>query len=1149
MLFITSLFLSAGLLCQDVEGKCYCVLPENGTQTLGECGSECYPLSYYVSNSSFLENNSLFVFLPGEHHLENVWNFTSLTNIRLEASCNGTMQCETSDYVNITCITNNSQSGLLFVNVANLTMAGLRFFNCGNISSGYETKHMVSSLLLVNVWNLNMSWVEIHNSTGWGMYCSMLLGDSVITHITVRDGHFSGNHSGGNIRFKYVDRHTDDSNHTVLVSDSVIQGGCENREDYKAYAGGIDIYLMTRRKIHMEFTNVTLSSNSGFDGGNVAITYTTLDNSWNSCVTFNSCKFLNGEAAHRGGGIFLEAMLKSGKSLSSPSTNQILEVTDSVFKRNRAKRVGGGMYLQVHENQNLTALAEAKFTDCYFSDNIVASPVTAQGGFAVHLVNFKLPGSVPHHLPQYGFIFEECSFYHNGPSVRSTSSLGCGVLYFAENGLTILTNVNITDNNCTGIAAAQSMIEMYGNITIQNNRGFNGGGLLLCANAVMFLTKGVKVYITNNRAQNYGGGIYAEYECSEAIAPCFYGTETDIESVFLIDNNASNAGGAVYGGSIDHCFTASNSVLVNGTKRVPFDDLFCIEGNSSLSTISSDPSQVFFCESKTFNKNRCTTTYYYPTDVYPGDVIHVYVVIVGQRNGTAPGVVSASFNESSSGRINFYKSERFQSIDNTESCKELSYAIHINGTSIQAREEYNLSLSVENGYFQTLSPKRFTQAYMNFNVIPCPYGFQMWDSKCKCLYELTRVLDHIRCDIEIQSFIRPPYPEWWMGFYNSTSIILSQYCPFDYCLQNGKSIDLNKHSQCAFKRIGILCGKCRKGLSNVFGSSECKDCSSHTLLITLALTLLFAIVGLFVPVLVGLLNLNVAEGAINPILFYVNIVRINKSLFFDPTCQNGRFCAEKFLKVFIAWMNLDLELDTCFYNGMNALGRTALQFVFPFYLWILTGLIIYFSRKFTLVSRIAGKNSVRLLATIILLSYAKLIRTIIDVMWHSNLSQLSDTNIIYYRSVWNMDGNVPYFHKKHLYLSLFAAVVAVLALPYTFVLLFIKYLKKYSHYQPLFWVVKWKPFFDAYTGPYRDKYQFWPGFLLLVRIFLFVAISSNVSEGPILNLTLICITAAILFLLNQPGVYKTWYLSLIESFTYFNLVVFCIGTAYALQQK
>ena len=93
----------------------------------------------------------------------------------------------------------------------------------------------------------------------------------------------------------------------------------------------------------------------------------------------------------------------------------------------------------------------------------------------------------------------------------------------------------------------------------------------------------------------------------------------------------------------------------------------------------------------------------------------------------------------------------------------------------------------------------------------------------------------------------------------------------------------------------------------------------------------------------------------------MNIVRINHSTFFD-SCKDGHVCVEKVLGVFVAWMNLDLELDTCYYDGMNALGKSALQFVFPFYLWILTGLIICLSRRFTLVSRIAGKNSVRLLA-------------------------------------------------------------------------------------------------------------------------------------------------------------------------------------------
>ena len=94
------------------------------------------------------------------------------------------------------------------------------------------------------------------------------------------------------------------------------------------------------------------------------------------------------------------------------------------------------------------------------------------------VVNFKLPGSVPHRLSQYNIMFEECFFQHNGMIRRDRDSLGCGVFYNSENGLTILHNVIIMENKCIAIAAAQSTIEMYGTIIIQNNTGFNGGGLL-----------------------------------------------------------------------------------------------------------------------------------------------------------------------------------------------------------------------------------------------------------------------------------------------------------------------------------------------------------------------------------------------------------------------------------------------------------------------------------------------------------------------------------------------------------------------------------------------------------------------------------------------------------------------------------------------
>ena len=69
----------------------------------------------------------------------------------------------------------------------------------------------------------------------------------------------------------------------------------------------------------------------------------------------------------------------------------------------------------------------------------------------------------------------------------------------------------------------------------------------------------------------------------------------------------------------------------------------------------------------------------------------------------------------------------------------------------------------------------------------------------------------------------------------------------------------------------------------------------------------------------------------------MNVVRINDSVYFG-SCKEGNTCLQELLRVFVAWMNLDLEIDTCYYKGMTAIGKTALQFVFPFYLWFLCGL-------------------------------------------------------------------------------------------------------------------------------------------------------------------------------------------------------------------
>ena len=152
----------------------------------------------------------------------------------------------------------------------------------------------------------------------------------------------------------------------------------------------------------------------------------------------------------------------------------------------------------------------------------------------------------------------------------------------------------------------------------------------------------------------------------------------------------------------------------------------------------------------------------------------------------------------------------------------------------------------------------------------------------------------------------------------------------------------------------------------------------------------FALLGIVLVFLLGVLDLTVSEGTLNAIVFYMNIVRFNSSIFLQHSNRHNTLTSV--LSVFVAWMNLDFGIEVCFYNGMSALQKTWFQFVFPFYLWFLAGLIIFLSRRSTFIVSLFGKNSVKLLATLILLSYSKLLRTIIDTFTYTTISYSNGTH-------------------------------------------------------------------------------------------------------------------------------------------------------------
>ena len=340
-------------------------------------------------------------------------------------------------------------------------------------------------------------------------------------------------------------------------------------------------------------------------------------------------------------------------------------------------------------------------------------------------------------------------------------------------------------------------------------------------------------------------------------------------------------------------------------------------------------------------------------------------------------------------------------------------------------------------------------------------SFWIHSNKCDCV-QLLQHMPTVECDIDGQIITRAG--SVWMEVDDNQTIATSQYCPLNYCKNDSIQLTLNDmynastispDSQCNYKHSGILCGSCLPGLSLALGSEQCLHCSNAYI----SLILPFALAGMLVVLFIKVLDITVCHGAINGLIFYANIIGANKHLYYNQSDINP-------MTLFISWFNLDFGIETCFNNGLTAYARTWLQFIFPIYIWCIAGAIIFLANHSKRMAMISGNNGVPVLATLFLLSYAKLFNTIISVISYTKLYTTQGQ-----RLVWTVDGNIDYLGPKHA--PLFAVAVIVLLflwLPYTLILLLGKYLNKINFRLITRHLLKLKPFLDANYAPFNDRH-------------------------------------------------------------------------------
>ena len=415
-----------------------------------------------------------------------------------------------------------------------------------------------------------------------------------------------------------------------------------------------------------------------------------------------------------------------------------------------------------------------------------------------------------------------------------------------------------------------------------------------------------------------------------------------------------------------------------------------------------------------------------------------------------------------------------------------------------------------------------TPTVVEVTLLPCEPGFTLISNsstgvmECSCSEFLTSF--GVVCDASDGTVTRNKTN--WIGVYKSTHPALASSCPMDYCNSAIDKVSLASPGDlCNGGRTGIICGSCHGNHSVIFGSSQCTICSNMWL-ITLVM---FAVLGALLMAALFFLNLTVTQGTLYGLIFYANIIQVNSSIFFYQAIPS--------LQMIVSFMNLDLGVPMCFYDGMDDADKAGLQFVFPSYLLILTLIVIVtchycLQRSPTTTTSsclyrfpiIIGERAVGVLCTLIYLSYSKLLRTVIDIFTYSTV-HLSSGDMY----VWFYDGNMEYLQGKHATLFVIAVVTCILfLLPYTFALTFIPIIEQYSEHNRLFNYLskkanQIKPMNDAHYAPYKGEWRWWLGARLWLVVVLYSLNPVYSSDNPSLLLS-IQATLVMLFMLVQANI-------------------------------
>ena len=692
------------------------------------------------------------------------------------------------------------------------------------------------------------------------------------------------------------------------------------------------------------------------------------------------------------------------------------------------------------------------------------------------------------------------------------------------------------------------------------NSGRLGGAINLEQNSkISLLDNGFhnefKISFIKNTA-DYGGAIYIQeysicgsqyFSRHSTQTECFLMAFVELNKMKVLINFSKNrakiSGPSIFGGLLDRCTVnplyTENALDLLQTKT-QFSSLSAflylkMLSNIHPSQISSEPVRLCYCVHNSVN---CSSEIH-SVSLQRGEPLHLSIAAVDQVNNT----INATVHTVISSAKEFDSTKQSHNIPS--SCTDLTIRLNF------SPEPKEISLYAVGPCNGTGISQRKIQ--IKLSKCECPIGFSISrdSDSCDCVCDPSLSKFVKNCKFEIKSIVRET--DMWIGYVNNTEYsgyLIYPNCPYDYCHPASPPLNINLNhangsdTQCAAHRTGVLCSQCKPGFSFPLTGTTCVSCPKTWPGLLVANLMLQAFTGVFLVAIILAFNITVAAGTFNALVFYANVISANESNFLP-------FSRPNVLTIFVALLNLDSGIARCHIAGMDAYVATWVALMYPLYIISLVILVIIISRYSLRFSRIISKgNPVAALATLILLSYARILRTIIDALSFAILKYPNGST----KLVWLYDASVTYLRGKHIPLFLTAVLILIVGFTYTALLFSWQWLLRAPDTKALSWIrnTKLSSFMDAYLAPHMLKNRYWTGLLLFARVVLYLLTAVNMSGDPNFNLLIIGAVEACLILLqlySQNKIYKNKFLDGFETTTHINLLLFTLASFYFIGSK